>query len=332
MSNINLKLIEDISIKEIKELDSFIKAYNGCDGNTPDEKKLNCLNFLKGKIKAEDYDRLLGFAKAYTKNGEIPTDQEWAEFKTVYREIGNGRINTAKQKIEELSKIYTGVANINLDGDVVTPKQLEDKYKLAEDNFKLAGALQTILTLSFSLIGFMLFTIIARLITNLGAMSRIVVVLLTGALSALGMGLLAFLTHLITGRFKAKSLTKLKRVEEVYTGNLDNLNVLKANLKSVEENGKRIETQYDVELFARLDFSNEIEIDESVKKTETLENNDGENTAHEADAQNPQETAENEVAEEQKAEPQTNKNPKETGKKVVKKSTKSDNTATGEQK
>lgn len=328
MSNINLKLIEDISIKEIKELDSFIKTYNGCEGNTPDEKKLNCLNFLKGKIKAEDYDRLLGFAKTYTKNGEIPTDQEWAEFKTVYREIGNGRINDAKQKIEELSKVYTGVADIYLDGDVVTPKQLEDKYKLAKDGFKLSGALQTILTLAFGLIGFVLFTIIARLITNNGAMSRIVVVLLTGALSALGMGLLAFFTYLVTGKFKAKSLTKLKRVEGTFTSNLDKLNVLKANLKSAEENGKRIETQYDVELFARLDFSNEIE-KKQVINNDTRESD--ENTTIEDNSQ-AQGLADNNAGEKQKMEPQTVESEKETKVKVSKKATKVKSGALDEQK
>ena len=72
MSNLNSNTIENVSIAEVKELDSFISSYNKNRELPEAERKAQVLAECLGTVTEKNYDKLIEKAKTYTADGEVP--------------------------------------------------------------------------------------------------------------------------------------------------------------------------------------------------------------------------------------------------------------------
>ena len=329
MSNLNPNTIENVSITEVKELDEFLKSYNKHSGLSDAERKQQVLTECLGKVTEKSYDKLLEKSKTYTLSGDVPTETEWGQVRAVYREIGNKKIAESKDSFEKLSKEYSGTPSIEdeLYGKL-TPKQVVENLSHSEKKVETIKTLKVVASIVAGVIGFVVMTILTKLLISLfGNISNIIVQLIAGVLSIGGLVVCAWLANKLMGAIQVSAKKDRDKAEITEANHHDEIVVLQMAIKTAEENIKRVETQYGVEIFAQSDFSNLVKPAKKEKKVknviakETLieaaqtDNESGETTAEKIEKQDMKNDKEvNSVAKETPNEKEQQKDLKEEGK------------------
>ena len=254
MSNLNPQTLDTVSIKEVKELDDFLKAYNGVNVASKDIKK-EVISASMGKLTEERYDELLNLSKAYTLSGTVPTKEEWAEVRIVYRENGNKKIAKSKERLEDASKSYSGVASVEDDlFGVITPKQAVLNYEHAQKKVETFKKIQVIATIILSVMGAVLLTLIAKLIFG-EAKSLAMQSLLGGVFALVGLMLGAGFGFYSFGAILNSLRQDRDRAQKAHANHYDEIFRIQTEIKSAEENIKRVEAQYGVEILAQTNFT-----------------------------------------------------------------------------
>lgn len=255
MLNLNRNTIETVTIKEVKEIDEFLKVYNKYRDNSADfksqvEQELG--------ITSSEYFELIKNAKSYTANNAIPTESEWSQVRAIYREIGNQKIAQTKEEYENVCKEYTGVASV--EDEVlgsISPKMAVKNLADFNNAVKATKTLRIIFSVCLGVIGFVLLTLLTEFLVEniISTNSKIIIQLIGGAGALIGtfLGALAgykFMSFILK-MFK-KDLLKAEQTEQKYHKQITQL---QARMQSVEAKIKKIEYQYAVEILARTDFS-----------------------------------------------------------------------------
>lgn len=258
MAKLNQKTIDSVSIAEVKALEPFIRAYNKNRDVAEAERQAKILEEFKGKASDVDYQKFLSQSQAYLENGEVPTESEWSQIKTIYREKGNKKIVASRESLEYLSKEYSGVASIAVsETESISPKQVVLNLKRAERGVELVQTLKTVLTIFAGIVGFVGFALFSRILATslIKDVSKVATGILGGLLSLVGLALFAVIVAKLMG-FVVKEAKKERNLAEVAeASNHDKIVLLQTAIKTAEENIKKIEAQYEVEILARTDFS-----------------------------------------------------------------------------
>lgn len=269
MAKINQKTIDSVSIAEVKALEPFIKAYNRNSGLAGNELQAKVIEESKGKVSEANYQQFLTQAKAYLENGEVPTEGEWSQIKILYRELGNKKIVASRENLEYLSKEYSGIASIVVsETGNISPEQVVINLKRAERGVELMKTLRTVFTIFAGIVGFVGFAIITKFLMATFAkdISLVVSGLLAGVVSIGGLALLSLVISKLMGSVVKQAKNERNLAEVAEAENHDKIVLLQTAIKTAEENKKRIETQYEVEILARTDFSSLLKLDKHKAK------------------------------------------------------------------
>lgn len=279
MAKINQKNIDSVSIAEVKALEPFIRAYNKNRDVAEAERQSKVLEEFKGKLAEADYQKFLSQSQAYMEKGEVPTEAEWSQIKTIYREQGNKKIVASRESLEYLSKEYSGVASIVVsETESISPKQVVLNLKRAERGVELMQTLKTVLTILAGIVGFVGFALLSRILATslIKDASRVVTGILGGLLSLVGLALFAVIIAKLMGFVVKEAKKERNLAEEAEASNHDKIVLLQTAIKTAEENIKKIEAQYEVEILARTDFSDLLApIEHNGKKRTKTKNGEG---------------------------------------------------------
>ena len=257
MSNLNPNTIENVSITEVKELDEFLKSYNKYRELSETERKQQVLTECVGKITEKSFDKLLEKSARYTLNAQVPTEVEWGQVRAVYREIGNKKIAQSKETLEKLSKEYSGTPSMkDSQYGELTPKQVVHNLERAEQKVETIKTLRVCLSIVAGICGFIAMTSIADLVLSLiGTNESIIIQLTAGLFSLCGLVGISWIVNKLMGAMLISAKRDRDRVEITEANYHNEIQVLQTAIKTAEENVKRVETQYGVEIFAQTDFS-----------------------------------------------------------------------------
>lgn len=273
MAKINQKTIDSVSIAEVKALESFIKAYNKNRHLETSELQAKVVEECQG-MSDDGYQKFLVQSQAYLESEEVPTNEEWNQIKTLYRELGNKKIITSRENLEYLSKEYSGVASIAVsETESISPAQVVLNLKRAERGVEIMKTLKTVLTIFAGLIGFAGFSLMGRILmaTQGENINLVVSGILAGVFSLCGLTLCAFIISKLMGLVVKQAKDERNLAEVAEAENHNKIVLLQTAIKTAEENKKKIETQYEVEILARTDFSSLLKPDKhKAKKLEKV--------------------------------------------------------------
>lgn len=259
MSNINEKNLDAVTIKEVKELDEFLKEYNKVKETSPKDLKSAVIEASDGKITDAKFDAFVDRLKNYTIDESVPTEAEWAEIRTLFRDGGNQKIKASKERLEDACKRYTGEASIEDESKkLLSPSQVVNRLKDAESNIKIAREVKVIVAIILGAFGFISLVLVSRMLVNLVLedVSQIIVQIVGGVLAIIGLGAGSFLGLKLMGAVEYALKRERNLAEVTESNHHQEIVKLQTEIKSAEENIKRIEAQYEVEILAQTDFSN----------------------------------------------------------------------------
>lgn len=274
MSNLNLKTLDTVSITEVKEIDEFLKLYNSSRELPQEEIKSQIINASNGKITENTYDELLNKAKTYTKNHDIPSQIEWEQVRAIYREVGNNKIAQTKEQIENLAKKYTGTV-------VVNNKQQKKSYKqVAEDTQNLSRkvetvkALKVVLTIVMGIAGFVVLTVLSKLILPIifTKASNMISQIIVGVISICGLLIGSYIANKIMDVWVGSVKKDRELAEITYATHHEAIVKLQTEIKAVEANKRKLESQYGVEILAKTDFTSDLKLkNQEVLRSESVD-------------------------------------------------------------
>lgn len=258
MSNINPKMIDSATIKEIKELDEFLKAYNKFNESDQELLKNLVIEDSRGKITDEKYEDCITRLKLYTKKGNIPSSQEWAQIRADFREVGNKKIKDSKERLESIAKIYSGQEMIDADGKQITPKQAVENLNALNKKVNIANIFQIAVTIVLGASFFVLVVLLSTLLINSlnSKLNMVVVQILIGIGSLVGLTAGAFVGYKLMGIVESRLKSARDNAEKIESKYHAEITKLQMEQNTAEEQIKRIEAQYGVEILAIKDFSN----------------------------------------------------------------------------
>ena len=274
MLKINQITIENVSIKDLKETEEVLKLYNN-HINKPEEERVKAvIEESRGKLTEKDYNERINHARSFTVEGEIPTPTDWAQIRTLYRELGNQKISDAREKHESIAKEYTGMATVVDEryGNV-SPRQAVINYESAKKNVNTIKKMGVLLSLGLGVAIFLAIVSVMRfvLLDSLTKISVVLVQVLGGVAGIGGLILGGFLGKVIVNSMLKKQKAERDYFEVVVTNNREVITKLQMAIKASEENIKRIEAQYGVEILAKTDFSSLVPFNKKEVKKETTE-------------------------------------------------------------
>ena len=213
MLKINQSTIENVSIKDLKATEEVLKLYNNHTNLSEEERMSAVIADTKNKLTEKEYNERLEMARSFTKENEVPNPADWAQIRTLYREIGNQRIAEARDKHESISKEYTGTASV-VDEKYgnVSPRQalrnFEGAYRKVETMKKLGVVISLVLGIAL----FLAVICVARFVLSdlIQNMSLIVVQIAGGAL-----GMATLVLGGLVGMIITKSILK-KQKEAIF--------------------------------------------------------------------------------------------------------------------
>lgn len=260
MSNLNSNTIENVSIAEVKELDSFISSYNKNRELPEEERKASVLAECLGTVTEKNYYKLIEKAKTYTADGEVPIKSEWGQVRVIYRDIGNKKIANAKENLERLAEEYTGKQTIEDETHgLLTPKQVEENLLKAEKKVSLIKTLRVVASIVAGAVGFFIVTLLLTLLASaLTSVSNVILQLMTGVLAICGLVASAWGVTVLMKAIEQAAKHERDLAEVTEAMHHDKIVALQTSIKTAEEHVKRVETQYGVEILARTDFSNSV--------------------------------------------------------------------------
>jgi len=275
MSNLNLKTIENVSISEVKELDEFLKIYSKYKDLPEVERESKILTQSNGKLSKTKYDSYISRLKSYTSNAAVPTETEWAQVRTVYRETGNKKIAKSKEELELLLKSYSGTQSIEDSRfGKVTPKQVIENLAHAEKKVEQVKTLKVIVSIFAGVVGFVLLTILSKVLTTalFSNSSAIIAQLIAGVSSMGSLIACAWLANNAMGIFLSSVKRDRDLAELTEANNHDEIVRLQTAIKSAEQNVDKTEAQYGVEILYQSDFSSLVSPLKKLKFPKTTEN------------------------------------------------------------
>ena len=314
MLKINQSTIENVSIKDLKATEEVLKIYNN-HLNKPEEERMSAvIAESRGKLTEKDYNERINHAKSFTMENEIPTPADWAQVRTLYRELGNQKIADAREKYESVSKEYTGMATVVDEryGNV-SPRQAVVNYESAKKNVETIKKMGVLLSLCLGVVIFLALVSVLHfvLLEKLSEISLILVQVVGGVAGICGLTLGGFLGKAIVNSMLKKQKAERDYFEVVASNNREVIMKLQMAIKASEENVKRIEAQYGVEILAKTDFSDLVPFNKRValKKEEVVNEVEKEEPAVDVETET---TIENPVVitEETKEEPEADVAPK----------------------
>lgn len=258
MLKINQSAIENISMKDLKAIEDVLKLYNNNISVSEEERMFAVIADSDGKLTEKEYNERLNIARSFTMENEVPNPADWAQIRTLYREIGNQRIVDARERHESISKEYTGTASVVDEryGNV-SPSQAVRNFEDANKKVEIMKKLGVALSLGIGILLFLAVICVARLVLGeiIQGMSIVLVQVAGGVL-----GLASLVLGGLIGKIITKSILKKLKAERDYfeivaTKNKEVITKLQMAIKSSEENIKRIEAQYGVEILAKTDYS-----------------------------------------------------------------------------
>ena len=261
MLNVNPSTIENVSIKELKETEEVLKRYNNHINKSEEERKEAVISESKGKISSKSYDEHIEQAKSFTLDGTVPNPTDWQQIRTLYREVGNQKIADARARIEKLSEEYSGTATVNDERyGKITPKQAVKNYDTSNKRVEITKRMGVVLALAFGIIGFLGLVLLVKLVLNdaLSKISLIVLQLVGGLAGIVGLVAGGWLGRIVTKLLLKKQKEERDYFEMVKINNQVVISKLLSEIKLAEENKKRIEAQYGVEILAKTDFSSQV--------------------------------------------------------------------------
>ena len=299
MLNINPNTIENVSIKDLKETEEVLKLYNNHINKSEEDRKTAVLSESKGRISQKAYDEHIERARSFTLDGSVPNPTEWQQIRTQYREVGNQKIADARTRLEKLSEEYSGTATVDDERyGKITPKQAVKNYDIANKHVETTKKMAVVLALGFGLLGFLGLLLVVKLVLNdLLLKNSLMVLQMAGGLAGiLGLVIGGWLGSILVKSLLGKQKEERDYFEMVKINNQVVITKLQTEIKIAEENIKRVEAQYGVEILAKTDFSSQVTF---VKKPIVKE--------EKKKQEKPKPIAEVEVKEEDKTEENTTK-------------------------
>ena len=278
MLKINQTTIENVSIKDLKETEEVLKLYNNHIDKPEEERKTAVIEESRGKLTEKEYDERINHAKSFTMEEEVPTPADWAQIRTLYRELGNQKIADARTKHESVSKEYTGMATINDEryGNI-SPRQAVVNYESARRKVETTKKMGVLLSLGLGIIVFLaILTVLHFVLFSKVNLSPILVQIVSGVAGLAGLILGGYCGRVIINSMLKKQKEERDYFEVVASNNREVITKLQMAIKSSEENIKRIEAQYGVEILAKTDFSDLVTFNKKAIKVEKNEENSNE--------------------------------------------------------
>ena len=257
MSNINPRIIENVSIKDVKGMDEFLKLYNKFDVRDESTLKKLVLEESNGKLTEEQYEKNIQQSRLYTKDGAVPSKEEWAEVRAEFREVGNNKIKECKEKVEFLAKTYSYEKSIDADGVLITPKQAHENLENAKKKVQLANIFQIAVTILLGTVFFVAVVLLSKLMATTIDMelNLITLQLCTGVLSLVGLIIGAFVGYKIMGAVEKNLKNERDKAERIEASHHAEIIKLQMDLKTSDELINKIQDQYGVEILVVKDYS-----------------------------------------------------------------------------
>lgn len=274
MLKINQNTVENVSIKDLKETEEVLKLYNNHIEKPEEERMSAVIEDSRGKLTEKEYNERINHAKSFTMEEEVPTPADWAQIRTLYREIGNQKIADAREKHESIAKEYTGMATVVDErfGNV-SPRQAVINYESSRKKVETTKKVGVFLSLGLGVGIFLAVVSILHfaLWEPLAKISLVLVQLVGGVAGIAGLILGGYLGKIITNKMLKKQKEERDYFEVVASNNHEVITKLQMALQASEENIKRIEAQYGVEILAKSDFSDLVPFNKKeIKKEESI--------------------------------------------------------------